>query len=467
MGGNTSSEEKAPEAQNVPAPTSAPAPTSSAPAAAPVAAPVTAPVAAALAVAHAVAVQVAVAPTPAPAPVPVPVPAPVAEQVTHQAQEVPATVGVQPQVEPGADAAEASKGKNASKGGKGGERAAAATKGGSKRPGKVESQGVQLCIRNLTKDSSPEQLRMLFSPFGELQSVDVKKNQDGSCRGFGFVTFLTIEDATKAISVMNNKGVEGKTLAVVLSDRQQGVTKADRESTGEGKGKGKGKGSEAKGGKDGKGKGGGKEAGKGMGKPAPIQTNLQASAPVWPYGQMSAAEMYAYAAYGNQMMSPYAQQAYSGYPQPSSPAHQQAAAMQALQAHMLHQAQQAQAMQAQAYYSGLTGGVVPGAAALSAATSAGPGPAESFAVEKASTKVKPPAGKEFEGILKSISSKNGYGFIDCPETHALYGRDVFVDSALLPEGMQVKDRVIFSLALSEKGHPRATAVRLVGKAGAR
>lgn len=71
--------------------------------------------------------------------------------------------------------------------------------------------------------------------------------------------------------------------------------------------------------------------------------------------------------------------------------------------------------------------------------------------------------QEYEGTLKSISNKKGYGFIACDETKVHYKRDVFVDSALLPEGIQVNDKVTFSLALSEKGHPRATSVKLVGQ----
>jgi len=75
--------------------------------------------------------------------------------------------------------------------------------------------------------------------------------------------------------------------------------------------------------------------------------------------------------------------------------------------------------------------------------------------------------QEHEGQLKSISAKNGYGFISCDKTKAHYKRDVFVDSSLLPEGIQVNDKVIFSLTLSEKGHPRATSVRMVGQVLAR
>merc|ERR1719162_267173 len=43
-------------------------------------------------------------------------------------------------------------------------------------------------------------------------------------------------------------------------------------------------------------------------------------------------------------------------------------------------------------------------------------------------------GKEYTGTLKSLSSRNGYGFIDCAEIKNQYGRDVYVSADLLPQG---------------------------------
>ena len=125
------------------------------------------------------------------------------------------------------------------------------------------------------KDATTEQLQNLFQPFGELIGVDVKKNTDGTCRGYGFVTYTSIADANKAISAMNNKQVEGKSLIVVLSDRQQGTTKAEREAQATG-----GKGAKGKDGKEGK----GGDKGKGKSKqPANIANALPAANPPWPY----------------------------------------------------------------------------------------------------------------------------------------------------------------------------------------
>jgi len=115
-----------------------------------------------------------------------------------------------------------------------------------------------------------------------------------------------------------------------------------------------------------------------------------------------------------------------------------------------------QALQAQAYYSGFTGGVIPSEAAISAAAS-------SKKESAAAAAVAPASDKEYTGQVKSISNKNGYGFITCSETKAAYGRDVFVDAALLPD-IEVKSKVTFTVELSEKGHPRASKVTKIADA---
>jgi len=70
----------------------------------------------------------------------------------------------------------------------------------------------------------------------------------------------------------------------------------------------------------------------------------------------------------------------------------------------------------------------------------------------------PPPEKEYEGSLKSISAKHGYGFIVCDETNRIYGRDVYLPKDAVPEGVKALDRLRFNLALSAKGHPQARNV---------
>ncbi|CAE6967684.1 SLC33A1 [Symbiodinium sp. CCMP2592] len=71
----------------------------------------------------------------------------------------------------------------------------------------------------------------------------------------------------------------------------------------------------------------------------------------------------------------------------------------------------------------------------------------------------PPPDREFEGSLKSLSDRHGYGFIACQDVHRIYGRDTYVPKDLVPEDIKVLDRVIFKIGLSKKGHPQVTQIR--------
>eukprot|EP00747_Dinoflagellata_sp_TGD_P187193 gnl/TRDRNA2_/TRDRNA2_44728_c0_seq1.p1 gnl/TRDRNA2_/TRDRNA2_44728_c0~~gnl/TRDRNA2_/TRDRNA2_44728_c0_seq1.p1 ORF type:complete len:219 (+),score=36.89 gnl/TRDRNA2_/TRDRNA2_44728_c0_seq1:69-659(+) len=76
----------------------------------------------------------------------------------------------------------------------------------------------------------------------------------------------------------------------------------------------------------------------------------------------------------------------------------------------------------------------------------------------------PPPDKEFQGSLKSLSSRHGYGFIACEETHKLYDRDVYIAKEDVPAEMKVLDRLRFRIGLSPKGHPQAKDVVLLSAA---
>jgi len=75
------------------------------------------------------------------------------------------------------------------------------------------------------------------------------------------------------------------------------------------------------------------------------------------------------------------------------------------------------------------------------------------------TKEAPLPTKEFQGVLKSLSDKNGYGFIVNEEIKTIYERDVWVDSKDLPENCKISARLLFNITLSQKGHPQAHNVR--------
>jgi polyadenylate-binding protein len=129
-------------------------------------------------------------------------------------------------------------------------------------------QGVNLYIKNLDDDIDDEKLREMFTPFGTITSAKVmrdtmpatgedgeeaeesrdsdkeKAEEDdkdkitikgekkilGKSKGFGFVCFSSPDEATKAVTEMSQKMINGKPLYVALAQRKD-VRKSQLEAT--------------------------------------------------------------------------------------------------------------------------------------------------------------------------------------------------------------------------------------------
>lgn len=60
----------------------------------------------------------------------------------------------------------------------------------------------------------------------------------------------------------------------------------------------------------------------------------------------------------------------------------------------------------------------------------------------------------FEGRIKSFNAKQGFGFIECPEAHAIFGRDVFLHKAQIGD-LKVGTQVTYSVEMNKQGMPQA------------
>eukprot|EP00897_Mesotaenium_endlicherianum_P009619 jgi/Mesen1/8686/ME000516S08007 len=76
-------------------------------------------------------------------------------------------------------------------------------------------------IKNLADVATEEQLKEIFSAYGNISSAVVMRDLDGKSRGFGFVNFESSEDASKACDALNGK---------VFDDKEWYVGRAQKKS---------------------------------------------------------------------------------------------------------------------------------------------------------------------------------------------------------------------------------------------
>jgi polyadenylate-binding protein len=82
-------------------------------------------------------------------------------------------------------------------------------------------QGVNLYVKNLEDTILDDELREHFAVLGNITSARVMKDKEGKSKGFGFVCFSTPEEATKAVTEMNNKLLKNKPIYVALAQRKE------------------------------------------------------------------------------------------------------------------------------------------------------------------------------------------------------------------------------------------------------
>jgi RNA recognition motif-containing protein len=115
--------------------------------------------------------------------------------------------------------------------------------------------GKKLYVGNLPYKVSDGDLMKMFEPHGSVQSAQVIMDRDtGRSKGFGFVEMGSDSEAQAAISTLNGKEIEGRTLTV-----NEARPKEDRGGGGGGGGRG---GHGGGGGRGGYGGGGGGRGGR-------------------------------------------------------------------------------------------------------------------------------------------------------------------------------------------------------------
>lgn len=70
-------------------------------------------------------------------------------------------------------------------------------------------QGSKLYVGNLNYAVTNEELKELFSPYGEVSQVNIIEG-----RGFGFVEMSTPQEAERAKEALNGKDFQGRSLKI-------------------------------------------------------------------------------------------------------------------------------------------------------------------------------------------------------------------------------------------------------------
>jgi RNA recognition motif-containing protein len=77
---------------------------------------------------------------------------------------------------------------------------------------------MNMYVSNLSFHTGDDDLRKLFEQFGSVSSAKVINDREtGRSRGFGFVEMDSDAEAKAAISGLNNKEIEGRSMSVSVA----------------------------------------------------------------------------------------------------------------------------------------------------------------------------------------------------------------------------------------------------------
>ncbi len=81
---------------------------------------------------------------------------------------------------------------------------------------------MNMYVSNLGFHVQDEDLKQLFSSFGDVTSAKVIKDREtGRSRGFGFVEMESSEEGNKAMTALNNKEVEGRNISISIAREKE------------------------------------------------------------------------------------------------------------------------------------------------------------------------------------------------------------------------------------------------------
>ena len=99
----------------------------------------------------------------------------------------------------------------------------ASKKSNSKDKETVIANGTKLIIRNIPFEATKTDLRTLFASFASVKSLRLPRKFDGTHRGFGFVEFLTKQEAKNAFETLSSTHLYGRHLVLEWANGEESV----------------------------------------------------------------------------------------------------------------------------------------------------------------------------------------------------------------------------------------------------
>ncbi|EFA76199.1 RNA-binding region RNP-1 domain-containing protein [Heterostelium album PN500] len=89
----------------------------------------------------------------------------------------------------------------------------------------------KISVKNIPFEASPAEVRKLFATYGELQSVRIPKKPTGGHRGFGFVQYLTEQEAKNAMDALRNSHLYGRHLVLEFAELDKNIDQLRQKAT--------------------------------------------------------------------------------------------------------------------------------------------------------------------------------------------------------------------------------------------
>ncbi len=91
-------------------------------------------------------------------------------------------------------------------------------KRGRSKSGGKRKPSPKLIVRNIAFEATSRDIRELFATFGQIKSVRLPRKMDGSHRGFGFLEFVSKNEAKAAMAALGDAHLYGRHLVIEYAD---------------------------------------------------------------------------------------------------------------------------------------------------------------------------------------------------------------------------------------------------------